>query len=165
MFFGETLGLGGAFRVSVDQRLQAFFLELRELARNSLLWRLVPVSYTHLDVYKRQIEAQLKKGFEIGPQTPLAGEVAKMFCEMTGNERMTFCNTGSEAVMAAMRVARTVTGRKKVALFANAYHGMFDEVLVKGFKRGGVPHSSPVAPGIPPVSYTHLCSQIGRAHV
>jgi amino acid adenylation domain-containing protein len=95
------------------------------------------------------IEAQLKKGFEIGPQTPLAGEVAKMFCEMTGNERMTFCNTGSEAVMAAMRVARTVTGRKKVALFANAYHGMFDEVLVKGFKRGGVPHSSPVAPGIP----------------
>ena len=95
------------------------------------------------------IEDQLKKGFEIGPQTPLAGEVAKMFCEMTGNERMTFCNTGSEAVMAAMRVARTVTGRKKVALFANAYHGMFDEVLVKGFKRGGVPHSSPVAPGIP----------------
>jgi amino acid adenylation domain-containing protein len=95
------------------------------------------------------IEAQLKKGFEIGPQTPLAGEVAKMFCDMTGNERMTFCNTGSEAVMAALRVARTVTGRKKVALFANAYHGMFDEVLVKGFKRGGVPHSSPVAPGIP----------------
>jgi amino acid adenylation domain-containing protein len=95
------------------------------------------------------IEDQLKKGFEIGPQTPLAGEVAELFCEMTGNERMTFCNTGSEAVMAAMRVARTVTGRKRVALFANAYHGMFDEVLVKGFKRGGVPHSSPVAPGIP----------------
>ena len=95
------------------------------------------------------IEEQLKKGFEIGPQTPLAGEVAELFCEITGNERMTFCNTGSEAVMAALRVARTVTGRKKVALFANAYHGMFDEVLVKGFKRGGVPHSSPVAPGIP----------------
>jgi len=95
------------------------------------------------------IEEQLKKGFEIGPQTPLAGEVAELFCEITGNERMTFCNTGSEAVMAALRVARTVTGRKKVALFANAYHGMFDEVLVKGFKRGGAPHSSPVAPGIP----------------
>src|SRR6202522_4504159 len=95
------------------------------------------------------LKKQLHEGFEIGPQTPLAGEVAKMFCDMTGNERMTFCNTGSEAVMAAMRVARTVTGRKKVALFANAYHGMFDEVLVKGFKRGGVPHSSPVAPGIP----------------
>jgi amino acid adenylation domain-containing protein len=95
------------------------------------------------------IREQLEKGFEIGPQTPLAGEVAELLCEMTGNERMTFCNTGSEAVMAALRVARTITARKKIALFANAYHGMFDEVLVKGFKRSGVPHSVPIAPGIP----------------
>jgi len=62
---------------------------------------------------------------------------------------MTFCNTGSEAVMAAMRVSRTVTGRNKVVLFAGAYHGMFDEVLVKGVKKAGVPHAAPVAPGIP----------------
>src|SRR5579871_6805934 len=101
------------------------------------------------DFVEKAIEKQLHEGFEIGPQTPLAGEVAQMFCEMTGNERMTFCNTGSEAVMAALRVARTVTGRNKVVLFAGAYHGMFDEVLVKGFKRAGVPQSSPIAPGIP----------------
>ena len=101
------------------------------------------------DFVEKAIENQLHEGFEIGPQTPLAGEVAQMFCEMTGNERMTFCNTGSEAVMAALRVARTVTGRNKVVLFAGAYHGMFDEVLVKGFKRAGVPQSSPIAPGIP----------------
>jgi amino acid adenylation domain-containing protein len=101
------------------------------------------------DFVEKAIEQQLHEGFEIGPQTPLAGEVAQMFCEMTGNERMTFCNTGSEAVMAALRVARTVTGRSKVVLFAGAYHGMFDEVLVKGFKKGGVPQSAPVAPGIP----------------
>jgi acyl carrier protein len=80
------------------------------------------------------IQRQLHEGFEIGPQTPLAGEIAQMFCEMTGNERMTFCNTGSEAVIAALRVARTVTGRSKVVLFSGAYHGMFDEVLVKGLK-------------------------------
>ena len=101
------------------------------------------------DFVEKAIEKQLHEGFEIGPQTPLAGEVAKMFCDMTGNERMTFCNTGSEAVMAALRVARTVTRRNKVVLFAGAYHGMFDEVLVKGFKKGGVPQSAPVAPGIP----------------
>ena len=101
------------------------------------------------DFVEKAIEKQLHEGFEIGPQTPLAGEVAQMFCEMTGNERMTFCNTGSEAVMAALRVARTVTGRNKVVVFAGAYHGMFDEVLVKGFKRAGVPQSSPIAPGIP----------------
>ncbi|HUY12929.1 MAG TPA: amino acid adenylation domain-containing protein [Terriglobia bacterium] len=102
------------------------------------------------DFVEKAIEQQLHEGFEIGPQTPLAGEVAKMFCEMTGNERMTFCNTGSEAVVAALRVARTVTGRSKVALFAGAYHGMFDEVLVKGFKnKAGLLQSAPVAPGIP----------------
>jgi amino acid adenylation domain-containing protein len=68
---------------------------------------------------------------------------------MTGNERMTFCNTGSEAVIAAMRVARTVTGRSKVVLFAGSYHGMFDEVLVKGVKAAETPRSLPIAPGIP----------------
>ncbi|MGA8233752.1 MAG: amino acid adenylation domain-containing protein [Candidatus Acidiferrales bacterium] len=101
------------------------------------------------DFVEAAIEHQLHEGMEIGPQTPLAGEVAQMFCKMTGNERMTFCNTGSEAVMAAIRVARTVTGRTKVVLFAGAYHGQTDEVLVKGHKKAGVPQSTPVAPGIP----------------
>jgi len=101
------------------------------------------------DFVEKAIEKQLHEGFEIGPQTLLAGEVAKMICEFTGSERATFCNTGSEAVIAAMRVARTVTGRNKIAFFSGDYHGMFDEVLVKGFKKGGVPQAVPVAPGIP----------------
>ena len=101
------------------------------------------------DFVERAIEQQLREGFEIGPQTPLAGEVAEMFCGMTGNERMTFCNTGSEAVIAALRVARTVTGRGRVVLFAGSYHGMFDEVLVKGVKDSHAPRSLPIAPGIP----------------
>jgi amino acid adenylation domain-containing protein len=101
------------------------------------------------DFVERAIEQQLRQGFEIGPQTPLAGEIAEIFCEMTGNERMTFCNTGSEAVIAAMRVARTVTARSKVVLFAGAYHGLFDEVLVKGIKGAETPRSLPIAPGIP----------------
>ena len=101
------------------------------------------------DFVEKAVEKQLHEGFEIGPQTLLAGEVAKMICEFTGNERATFCNTGSEAVVAAMRVARTVTGRNKIVFFAGDYHGMFDEVLVKGIRKGGVPQAIPVAPGIP----------------
>ena len=89
--------------------------------------------------------AQLAKGVAIGPQSPLAAEVAALICELTGNERVTFCNTGSEAVMAAMRVARTVTGRDKIVYFAGDYHGTFDEVLIRNTPRG----SAPVAPGIP----------------
>ena len=91
------------------------------------------------------VRRQLDRGFEIGPQAELAGHVAARFCAMTGNERMTFCNTGSEAVMAAMRIARTVTGRTRIATFAGSYHGQFDEVLVKAAPKG----TRPVAPGIP----------------
>ena len=109
-----------------------------------------PIMLGHRPAFvEAAIEKQLHEGFEIGPQTLLAGEVAKALCEMTGNERATFCNTGSEAVIAAMRVARTVTARNKIVFFAGDYHGMFDEVLVKGFKKGGQPQSMPVAPGIP----------------
>jgi amino acid adenylation domain-containing protein len=93
------------------------------------------------------IKAQLDQGMEIGPQTPLAGRVAKLITELTGQERVAFCNTGSEAVMAALRLARTVTGRSKVAIFAGAYHGTFDEVVVR---QGGNGQSLPAAPGILP---------------
>jgi glutamate-1-semialdehyde aminotransferase/acyl carrier protein len=92
---------------------------------------------------------QLEQGIEIGPQTPLAGQVAELFCAMTGMERVAFCNTGSEAVMAAIRVARTVSGRDRIAMFAGAYHGVFDEVLVRATTAHGVSKSVPVAPGIP----------------
>jgi amino acid adenylation domain-containing protein len=102
------------------------------------------------DFVVQAVQEQLHKGFAIGPQAELAGKVAALFCELTGNERMTFCNTGSEAVMAAMRLARTVTGRDKIVIFNGDYHGQFDEVLVKGVQRTGAePRSVPVAPGIP----------------
>ena len=77
------------------------------------------------------VARQLATGIEIGPQSPLAGEVARKICEMTGLDRATFCNTGSEAVMAALRAARTVTGRTKIVYFTGDYHGTFDEVLAR----------------------------------
>jgi len=91
------------------------------------------------------VHKQIDEGVAIGPQSPLAGEVAAQICELTGNDRVTFCNTGSEAVMAAIRVARTVTGRDRIIYFAGDYHGTFDEVLVRNTPRGTVP----LAPGIP----------------
>jgi amino acid adenylation domain-containing protein len=103
------------------------------------------------------VKGQLGEGFAIGPQAEMAGKIAALFCEMTGNDRMTFCNTGSEAVMAAMRIARTVTGRDKIVIFNGDYHGQFDEVLVKGVQRAGAaPRSMPVAPGIPASSVQNM---------
>jgi len=93
------------------------------------------------------LKEQLERGVEIGPQSPMAGEVARLICEMVGMQRAAFCNTGSEAVTAAIRIARTVTGRDKIVMFDGAYHGIFDEVLARpGLRDLG---SKPIAPGIP----------------
>ncbi|KAB8320091.1 hybrid non-ribosomal peptide synthetase/type I polyketide synthase [Tolypothrix campylonemoides VB511288] len=91
-------------------------------------------------------EEQNKLGIEIGPQSNLAGEVAELICELTGMERVAFCNSGTEAVMTALRLARTATGRTKIALFANSYHGHFDGVLAKASP--GQFSAVPMAPGV-----------------
>jgi amino acid adenylation domain-containing protein len=102
------------------------------------------------------VAEQLRKGFAIGPQSALAGRVAALFSEITGNERVTFCNTGSEAVMAAMRISRTVTGRSTIVTFTGDYHGQFDEVLVKGTLRSGVARAMAAAAGIPAKSIENM---------
>ena len=95
------------------------------------------------------VRRQLDAGIAIGPQVELAGQVATLVSELTGMERVTFCNTGSEAVLAALRIARTVTGNDRIASFSTHYHGIFDEVLVKAVDVGGERRSFPIAPGIP----------------
>ena len=103
------------------------------------------------------IRHQLDAGFAIGPQTPLAGEVAAALTKMLGHERIAFCNTGSEAVMAAMRVARAVTGRIKIVFFGGDYHGQFDEVLAKGLsRRAALPGAQPAASGIAPEAVANM---------
>ncbi|MDM0000244.1 amino acid adenylation domain-containing protein [Variovorax sp. J22P240] len=83
------------------------------------------------DFINDAVRKQLDLGYEIGPQHPLAADVTQLLCDLTGFDRAGLCNTGSEAVMAALRIARTVTGRSTVVLFTGSYHGTFDEVLVR----------------------------------
>ncbi len=95
------------------------------------------------------IRRQLELGFEIGPIQPMVGEAAALVRELTGMERVAFCNTGSEAVLGAIRIARTVTGRDTIAMFSGAYHGIFDEVLARPLTVNGEVRAAPIAPGIP----------------
>jgi amino acid adenylation domain-containing protein len=95
---------------------------------------------------KKLIHEQLEYGVELGPQHPLVGVVSSLICELTGNDRTAFCNTGSEAVLGALRMARTVTGKDKVIVFSGSYHGIIDEVILRASKEG---MAIPAAPGIP----------------
>lgn len=105
------------------------------------------------DFIVKAIEDQLRKGYELGPQHELAGDVARMVCEFTGFDRAGLCNTGSEAVLGAMRIARTVTGRSLIISFNGSYHGINDEVIVRGTKKQ---KPIPAAAGIMPAAVQNM---------
>lgn len=102
------------------------------------------------DFLVEALQRQLSNGFQLGPLSRLAGEAAELFCELTSTDRAAFCNSGTEAVMAAVRLARAATGRNKIAIFAGSYHGSFDGILARGVRENGQLRAVPIAPGVPP---------------
>jgi natural product biosynthesis luciferase-like monooxygenase protein/amino acid adenylation domain-containing protein len=102
------------------------------------------------DFVSRAIREQVERGYGVGPQSPLAGRAAELICELGGVERAVFCNSGTEAVMGAIRAARTYTGRMKVAYFAGSYHGWSDLVQGRLMNIAGQRQVRPAAPGISP---------------
>jgi glutamate-1-semialdehyde 2,1-aminomutase len=74
---------------------------------------------------------QLQRAYTFGAQHELEPRVAKQIVDMVpGVEQVIFSNTGSEAVQAALRIARAVTGRNKIVKFEGHYHGWMNNVLV-----------------------------------
>lgn len=105
------------------------------------------------DFIVRAMKEQLDTGYELGPQHPLALEASALATELTGLDRVAWCNTGSEAVLGAMRIARTVTGRTKIASFTGSYHGINDEVIIRGTKQL---RPLAAAPGIMPAAVQNM---------
>jgi acyl transferase domain-containing protein len=97
------------------------------------------------DFIESAIREQIDLGMAVGPQSDLAGPVAQAMLDLIGHERVTFCNSGTEAVMTAIRLARAATGRERVVIFDGSYHGHFDGVLARPDIQG---QSRPVASGI-----------------
>lgn len=105
------------------------------------------------DFIKEALHNQIEKGFEIGPQHELAGEVSELIKELTQHERVGLCNTGSEAVLGAMRIVRTVSGKPLIVTFSDSYHGIHDEVLVRGTQKK---KTFPAAPGVLPEAVKNI---------
>ncbi len=108
-----------------------------------------PMILGHADA--RVVEAvrrAAENGLSFGAPCGAEVEMAELLTQMTGVERVRMVNSGTEAVMSALRLARGATGREKVLKFAGCYHGHADSMLVKagsGALTGGVPDSA----GIP----------------
>jgi iturin family lipopeptide synthetase A len=103
----------------------------------------------HPGFIRRALEEQPGDDIQLGPRSYLVGEVAELISRLTGMERVAFTNTGTEAVMAAIRLARSFTGRTRIAMFTGSYHGHSDATLAAAAAREGKPGSEPVSPGIP----------------
>ncbi len=78
---------------------------------------------------REAIIEQLGRSWSVGAITPLAGELAETVCRLTGVERVAFFNSGTEAVMVALRLAKAVTGKRYIVYFKVSYHGTFDTLL------------------------------------
>lgn len=91
--------------------------------------------------------AAAQRGLSFGANTEAEVELAELVCRMTGIEMVRMVNSGTEAVMSALRLARGATGRSKLIKFAGCYHGHCDAMLVKagsGALTGGAPDSAGV---------------------
>lgn len=92
-----------------------------------------------------------KSGLSFGAATEIEVEMAEFICgNVPSVEMIRMVNSGTEAVMSAIRAARGYTGRNKIVKFAGCYHGHSDALLVKagsGVMTAGVPDSSGVPAG------------------
>ncbi len=80
---------------------------------------------------RQAVIAQLERGLLYGAQSRLEAEVAELFCAMVPcAEKLRFTSSGSEAVQAALRLARAATGRRVIIKFEGHYHGWFDNILL-----------------------------------
>ncbi|MDD5034785.1 MAG: amino acid adenylation domain-containing protein, partial [Methylococcaceae bacterium] len=95
------------------------------------------------------LEEQFGRGIQLGPQAQLTNKAASLLCELTGNERMTFATTGTEAVMSAVRLVRSATRRGKIVVFTGSYHGHSDGVLAVAQSGSGQRRSIAMGAGIP----------------
>ncbi|MEM9446188.1 MAG: aminotransferase class III-fold pyridoxal phosphate-dependent enzyme [Verrucomicrobiota bacterium] len=80
---------------------------------------------------RERLSEAMKKGFAIGTQTTLVAEVSRLIHDLTGMPKVCFSNTGTEAIMTAIRIARAKTNRSKIVIFKDSYHGHVDWVIMR----------------------------------
>jgi glutamate-1-semialdehyde 2,1-aminomutase len=113
-----------------------------------LSWGPLILGHAHPQVAEA-LKRAVERGTSYGAPTALETELAELVCEMVPSAHMVrFVNSGTEATMSALRLARAFTGRDKIIKFEGCYHGHADMLLVQagsGVATLGLPDS----PGVP----------------
>ncbi|MGD9661833.1 MAG: glutamate-1-semialdehyde 2,1-aminomutase [Porticoccaceae bacterium] len=117
-------------------------------------WGPMILGHGHPDVLAA-IRHQLDKGLTFGAPTELETLLADRLCELVpGLDMVRMVNSGTEATMSAIRLARGFTGRDKIVKFEGCYHGHSDSLLVKAGS-GALTLGIPSSPGVPAALADH----------
>ena len=110
-------------------------------------WGPMILGHAHPKVTEAII-SQVEKGTSYGTPTELETEIAKLVIEsVPGAEMVRFVNSGTEACMSAIRLARGFTSRDKIIKFAGCYHGHSDSFLIQAGS-GAATFGAPNSPGV-----------------
>src|SRR6202790_2190602 len=102
------------------------------------------------DVVVEAVRETAKSGLSFGIPNPMEVEMARLICTWVPSvEKVRMVNSGTEATMSCIRLARGFTGRKLIVKFEGCYHGHVDSLLVKAGSEA-LTHGSPDSAGIPP---------------
>jgi glutamate-1-semialdehyde 2,1-aminomutase len=102
------------------------------------------------DVVVEAVQEAAKQGLSFGIPNPLEIEMARLLCAWVPSlKKVRMVNSGTEATMSCIRLARGFTGRKLIVKFEGCYHGHVDSLLVKAGS-GALTHGNPDSAGVPP---------------
>ncbi len=111
-------------------------------------WGPMILGHAHPEVIEC-VTAAVAKGLSFGAPTQIETLMAEKVCEIMPNiEKVRMVNSGTEAAMSAIRLARGFTGKDKIVKFEGCYHGHTDSLLVKAGS-GALTLGVPTSPGVP----------------
>lgn len=113
-----------------------------------LSWGPMILGHAHPQVVEA-LKAAVERGTSYGAPTAIESELASLLIQTFPSlEMLRFVNSGTEATMSALRLARAATGRAKICKFAGCYHGHADQLLVQAGS-GVATLNLPDSPGVP----------------
>ncbi|PYK79573.1 MAG: glutamate-1-semialdehyde-2,1-aminomutase [Verrucomicrobia bacterium] len=142
-------GVGGEpFFVDRAEGSRIWTIDGRELIDYVGSWGPAVLGHAHPKIVSAVCEAA-QRGVSFGIPNPFEVEMAELICAwMPAIEKVRMVNSGTEATMSCLRLARGFTQRDKIIKFAGCYHGHVDSLLVKAGS-GALTHGQPDSAGVP----------------
>jgi glutamate-1-semialdehyde 2,1-aminomutase len=139
---------GTPFFVKAARGAKLVTADDRELVDFVCTWGPAIHGHNH-PVIKAAIAKALEAGTSFGTPNPYEVEMAELIVQFFPSiEKVRMCNSGTEATMTAIRLARGFTRRDKIIKFAGCYHGHSDSLLIKAGS-GALTHGNPDSAGVP----------------